>query len=93
MSPRPKQAIPITNDSCDFKNSDVLLNAQEGAVPVFLTGEIIYQDWIEPGIVHKTQFAHRLIVNDYGHDDKFTGMNVTTEPIGAHNCTDDDCPN
>jgi len=87
-----KQTITVSTESCDFKNNDVLLNAQMSVVPVFLTGEITYEDWIEPGTVHRTQFAHRLVVNDYGRDNGFAGMNVTTEPTGAHNCTDEDCP-
>jgi len=87
-----KQTISIFVDSCDFKNSDVLLNAQMHIVPAFLTGEVRYEDWLEPGILHRTQFAHRLVVNDYGRDNNFTGMSVTTEPVGAHNCTDEDCP-
>ena len=87
-----KQTIVVSNDSCDFKNNDALLNAQMRVVPIFLTGELIYQDWAEPGPVHRTQFGHRLVVNDHGRDNDFTGMSVTTEPVGKHNCTDDDCP-
>lgn len=87
-----KQTIVLSVESCDFKNSDILLNAQMGIVPVFLVGFLTYEDWIEPGKQHRTQFAHRLIVNDYGRDNKFTGMSVSTEPLGTHNCTDEDCP-
>jgi len=60
-----KQTIVVSNDSCDFKNNDVLLNAQMRVVPVFLAGELTYQDWAEPGPIHRTQFGHRLVVNDY----------------------------
>jgi hypothetical protein len=87
-----KQTITISSDSCDFKNNDILLNAKMRIVPVFLMGEFTYEDWIESGTVHRTQFSHRLVVNDYGRDNIFTGMNVATEPHGAHNCTDEDCP-
>jgi hypothetical protein len=87
-----KQTISVSNDSCDLKNPDVLLNAKMRIVPVFLIGEVKYEDWIDPGVLHRTQFAHRLVVNDFGHDNGFEGMSVTTEPIGRHNCTDDDCP-
>jgi hypothetical protein len=84
--------IGVSGDRCDFKNSDVLLNAQMTIVPVFLIGDVKYEDWIKPGITHRTQFAHRLIVHEVGTMPGFEGMGVTTEPIGKHNCTDEDCP-
>jgi hypothetical protein len=86
------QTIDISDvDSCNFKNNDVLLNAQMHVVPVFLVGEVTYEDWIRPRITHRTQFAHQLVVNNMGSND-FAGMDVTTVPVGKHNCTDDDCP-
>jgi hypothetical protein len=86
------QTLSFTQASCDFKNSDVLLNAQMMIVPVFLIGDVKYEDWIEPGITHHTQFAHRLVVHEVGTMPGFEGMDVTTEPVGKHNCTDEDCP-
>ncbi len=87
-----KQTIAVSNDSCDFKNNDVLLNAQMRVVRVLLAGELTYQDWADPGPIHRTEFGHQLVVNDPGRGNDFTGMSVTTEPIGKHNCTDSDCP-
>jgi len=87
-----KQTISVSTETCDFKNSDVLLNAQMHVVPVFLIGDVRYEDWVDPGRPHYTQFAHRLVVNYAGRGDAFEGMNVTTDPIGKHNCADDDCP-
>jgi len=84
------QTITVSNESYDFKNPDVLLNAQMHIVPVFLTGEVKYEDWIEP--LHRTQFAHQLAVHETGKMPGFDGMSVETEPVGAHNCTDEDCP-
>jgi hypothetical protein len=44
-----RQTIVISDvDSCNFKNKDVLLNAQMHVVPVFLGGEVTYEDWIRP---------------------------------------------
>jgi hypothetical protein len=88
-----KQTITIGDiDGCNFKNQDVLLNAQMQVVPVYLVGQIRYEDWIRPGKMHVTQFVHRLVVNDVGKMPGFAGMDVTTVPIGKHNCTDEDCP-
>jgi len=87
-----KQTISVSIDTCDFKNSDVLLNAQMQIVPVFLLGYVKYEDWVDQKRpLHRTQFAHRLIVNYAGRGDAFEDMNVTTQPVGKHNCTDDDC--
>jgi hypothetical protein len=88
-----KQTISVSTDTCDFKNPDVLLNAQMQIVPVFLLGYLKYEDWVDQKRpLHRTQFAHRLIVNYAGRGDAFEDMNVTTQPVGKHNCTDDDCP-
>jgi hypothetical protein len=86
-----KQQISVSLDDCDFKNGDVLLNAQMRIVLVFLYGEFIYQDWIDSSLQHTTQFARQLVVHAAGTDANFTGMSVSTIPIGNHNCTDDDC--
>jgi hypothetical protein len=87
------QTVAVSSEGCDFKNPDVLLNAQMQIVPVFLIGYVKYEDWVEPGRIHKTQFAHRLIVHETGKMPGFEGMDIETEPVGSHNCTDEDCPN
>ena len=88
-----KQTISPSTDVCDFKNPDVLLNALMHVVPVFLIRHVKYEDWVDQKkAIHRTEFAHQLMVNYAGRGEVFDGMDVTTEPVGKHNCTDDGCP-
>jgi hypothetical protein len=94
-----KQTIRISPEKCEIKDDDTLLNAQMHIVRRFLLGDITYEDWVEPGKVHETRFAHELIVKQLGDpkaspaNNGLTGAILTSVPIGRNNCTDDDCPN
>jgi hypothetical protein len=93
-----KQTIPVSPESCEIKPDDTLLNAQMRTVKRFFLGEITYEDWIEPGHLHRTRFVHELIARApaYGDGlpghDAFTGAVLATNPVGTNNCTDEDCP-
>jgi hypothetical protein len=53
-----KQTIPVAPEACEYKDDDTILNAAMHTVRRFLLGEVIYEDWIEPGKSHVTRFAH-----------------------------------
>jgi hypothetical protein len=92
-----KQTIPVTPETCEYKDDDTIMNAAMRIVRRFLLGEVTYEDWVEPGKPHVTRFAHELIVNNPGDrtaspaNTALTGVVLTTEPVGRNNCTDEDC--
>jgi hypothetical protein len=85
------QTIEVSNGSCDITHQETLKLAQMQMIPFLLFGYIKYEDWVEPGKVHRTQFALKLIVQNVGDARTFDGVSVETEPVGRHNCTDQDC--
>jgi hypothetical protein len=87
-----RQTIDVSVSSCDFRDMGEIYNAKIRAVPTYLVGDIQYRDAVDPKVVHHTQFARRFVIIDFGQDDRFTSMHVTTEPDGPHNCCDADCP-
>ncbi len=74
---------------CDFA-APQLTDMTTGKLHGYVLAEIFYEDFLEPGTVHKTQYSQEYI------DVKYT---VNPEVLfgaliarGKHNCTDDDCP-
>jgi hypothetical protein len=85
------QPISIGADSCNFKPGNQELEARIRTDPVFLAGEIRYGDLVRDE-VHVTQFGHRMVITDFGKDNRIASISATTEPDGGHNRADDECP-
>lgn len=76
-----------------------LRQMSEGRAFAFMLGEITYRDRLDPSVLHKTQFSYEINnVNVIGPaadaaPGTFPAVLVGSQPIGQHNCADDDCPN
>jgi len=68
----------------------------------YLLGEIDYNDRLDTSVAHKTQFTLAMTINRYVpgtlsfNGDEPVGTRPIVEmqfnPVGLHNCADEDCP-
>ena len=85
----PKQLVPVGHCEVD---TDTLLNMNMGIVHLYLMGEARYEDFVDPGMPHYTQFCWELYITNFDavHMEK---MAWSYGVRGRHNCADDDCQN
>jgi hypothetical protein len=83
----PKQTIEI--GPCGA-TPEAILNAQMGIAPIYLMGEIRYQDRVIPWAQHVTQFSQEMAVLEF--DTHTATIIAKTRGVGRHNCADEDCP-
>jgi hypothetical protein len=83
----PKQTIEIGPCGATF---ETILNAQIGIVPIYLMGEIRYQDRVVPWAHHVTRFSQQLIITEFSPERGV--ISAKTRSVGRNNCADEDCP-
>lgn len=84
----PKSSIPAV---CSFPQADVE-SMSRGTLFGYLLADVDYRDIFNPGIRHITQLDTVVTITSYAAKGEGFDSQETIQPIGQHNCADEDCP-
>jgi hypothetical protein len=86
----PRSSVPVV---CTFSDDDAK-QMSDGKLFGYILGEITYSDELDPSKRHKTEYAVTIEYPVYALTDTEGNFSFSGafQPVGQHNCADEDCP-